>query len=636
LAIDGITDGKFSSQSTTHTGGHGEGDTEPWWQVRLGIDDTTPLGTIKLWNRQQEDNVDEVQIVQTTTLAVVSDGQLAYGGAAGLDIKSCASQVGGKSFDGGLHSASLAQRGTAACGDDTFVLSVPFGGVGSTPCTTSKIHFSAVAEITDEDATSNLAGSQPGESMQAKLQACPNVGQVRVRRSPPDARGGYQWIITFTGAPGNLAELQVLQNNIAVPGATVRVTTIQDGNDNRYYNYASKLAELEGRVVPPNCVALGSKCEAAWLMILPHNFSSVANNDALEVAKSYALWKRRLTSDKREQAFSLPSGGVWGSRYVRVQLEGKGYLSLAEVQVFEARNRPLSLHAGGSPISPTSFPGGIPYAPEESLNEAFGGASAEGEWQLVVRDLAARQKVNLDNSKKRRKIHGAGGISDWVLRVTDTSGDVLTYYMDVDAEVQTLPKYGNLYVGLSEAEAEHLDMDGNGELDRAEGKDYLNSYVREYHQMDVPSQKLILDRFMADYQLHNAVRIQEAEGLQRYLSQCYGPVTDTYNLHRIDGQNDNLLRTTCRDQFGVGNRLSTNRDGAVARKNHVIRRERVVRYVPIEGYKGQDSFTYRIRVGSKLSDARGTVSVGVRICRGYDECENDDFSFHTNQRHSRN
>merc|ERR1711871_807781 len=315
---------------------------------------------------------------------------------------------------------------------------------------------------------------------------------------------------------------------------------------------------------------------------------------------------------------------------------GKGYLSIAEVQVFEALNRPLKEYSGGSPISATSFPGGLPYAPEESFNEAFRGMSAEGDWQLVVNDLKPRQVTNLDSSKARRKPHGMGGLSDWILRVTDTSGDVLEYYMDIDAQVQTLPKYGNLYVALSEAEAQHLDRDANGLLDREEGKDYLNHYVREYHRMDVPTQKLILDRFMADYELHESVRIQEEEGLQRYLSQCYGPVTDTYNIFRMDGQNENMLRSTCRDQFGVGNRLSTNMDCAVARKNHVVRRERVVRYVPIEGYKGMDSFTYKVRVGSEMSELRGTVSVGVRICRGYNECGDDDDAFHDHQRHSRN
>jgi hypothetical protein len=154
--------------------------------------------------------------------------------------------------------------------------------------------------------------------------------------------------------------------------------------------------------------------------------------------------------------------------------------------------------------------------------------------------------------------------------------------------------------------------------------------------MDAPTKKLILDRFMADYQLHNAVRIMEEEGMQRYLSTCYGPVTDTYTLLRMDGMNQNLLRSSCRDQFSIGNRLNTDLDGSVARKNHFVTNERRVRYIPVEGYKGEDYFTYKIRVGSTLSTVRGRVDVGVRQCRGYDECEADDFPFQQDQRHSRN
>ena len=74
----------------------------------------------------------------------------------------------------------------------------------------------------------------------------------------------------------------------------------------------------------------------------------------------------------------------------------------------------------------------------------------------------------------------------------------------------------------------------------------------------------------------------------------------------------------------------------MARKNHVVRRQRTVRYVPIEGYKGEDSFTFKVRLGQKMSEARGTVKLGVRVCRGYDECGEDDWAFHQHQRHSRN
>ena len=171
-AIDGVTDGKYSALSTTHTGGHGDGDPQPWWQVKLAIDDSTPVGTVRLWNREQEDNLNEIQIIQTTTLAVVDEKMVytsghVYDGAtkarlAGVSIGSCASLAGNNNYKGGLlqklHQQGLTadEEGTGDCGDDTFTLLIPFGAVGSTPCTTAPIHFSAVARILDESRGSLL------------------------------------------------------------------------------------------------------------------------------------------------------------------------------------------------------------------------------------------------------------------------------------------------------------------------------------------------------------------------------------------------------------------------------------------------------------------------------------------------
>jgi hypothetical protein len=112
---------------------------------------------------------------------------------------------------------------------------------------------------------------------------------------------------------------------------------------------------------------------------------------------------------------------------------------------------------------------------------------------------------------------------------------------------------------------------------------------------------------------------------------------DSYSLLGLNGgQNHDVMSSSCRDQFNVGNSLSTTREGATA-GHHNIRHDRVVRYVPLTGYRGKDSFSYNIRHQDVWSKERGLVEVETRVCRGFDnDCGNDKFAFSNHQRHSRN
>jgi hypothetical protein len=249
-------------------------------------------------------------------------------------------------------------------------------------------------------------------------------------------------------------------------------------------------------------------------------------------------------------------------------------------------------------------------------------------WNLHITDDAPRQVLNEGTSEPIQKIHGQGAISDWVLHVTDNQGETRDYYMDMVAKVETMPKYGNLFMMLDDTEFEHLDRDRNGELDRAEGTKYLNHYVRGYRQMDDPSRRSILDTFLLDLELYGGIRLQEEEGLQRYLSPCYGRVSDTYSLWRYSGQNHplpgGLISSTCVNQFGVGNTMSSSDEGSIAVKHH-IKYSRSIRYVPVQGFTGKDSFSYQMQMGPKESTVRGNIDVTVKLCRGYDECNQDLF-----------
>lgn len=305
-AVDGNVNGYYSSESVTHTRATGTRvalDAYPWWEVDLDEGDAQNIGTIKLWNRQQEANRDEVQVVTTSAAGILAG---------------------------------------------SFTLSMEHNGVTTT---TGAISVNAVANKRDEDPSSSTAGVGLGESMQAKLQALSNLNSVRVRRSDPDARGGYSWTITFVSEPGDLNELTVASNDItsAVPSVTVR--TSQDGNSNVYYNYDNQVVQITGSLFP------------CWVMMYDEATGSPGDVD-LDTAKSTAKWRKRLATEQRETTLVLPANTT--GRYIRVQSESEVLpMSIAEVQVYEARFSSFRTYEGGSPMSATD------YQSEKSLDEAF-------------------------------------------------------------------------------------------------------------------------------------------------------------------------------------------------------------------------------------------------------------------------
>ena len=209
--MDGNIDGFFSAGSVTHTGGSSlcvrvpafarswcltlpriacvrrtlDPDPQPWWYVDLG--QSQVVGSIRVWNRQDEIDTDEMQVVTTTAAGPL--------------------------------------RGS-------FRLSYEADGVVEY---TDDIAVDAVAQVQQEDQSSSVAGVGAGESMQAKLQALSKLVQVSVSRSSADKYGGYSWSITFLSEPGNLEQLRVHWNNITSPFGEVSVRTPIQGSSSVWY-----------------------------------------------------------------------------------------------------------------------------------------------------------------------------------------------------------------------------------------------------------------------------------------------------------------------------------------------------------------------------------------------------------------
>lgn len=129
-------------------------DPQAWWMVDLEEDQF--IGSVRIWNRQDEIETEEIQVVTTSAAGILAGN---------------------------------------------FTLSFTYR---SQTLVTDYISVNAVAMRDDEVPDSTVIGQRPGDSVQALLEDLDNIGQVRVARSLPSVRGGYSWSITFMSEPGKV------------------------------------------------------------------------------------------------------------------------------------------------------------------------------------------------------------------------------------------------------------------------------------------------------------------------------------------------------------------------------------------------------------------------------------------------
>ncbi|CAE7934421.1 unnamed protein product, partial [Symbiodinium sp. KB8] len=188
-AIDGNTNGFYSADSVTHTGSasvvaDGPSDSESWWELDLG--QQQPVGTIRVWNRVQEPNVDEVQEIRVTAATLVKGG--------------------------------------------TFRLSVT---IGDNTAVTAPISVFAVAKASDEDPSPTApAGAGAGESLEAKLEGVPFLPAVTVTDMGRSTKAEQVWRVTFSSEPSDITVLAPQDIDINAVHAAVQVKTLREGNNN--------------------------------------------------------------------------------------------------------------------------------------------------------------------------------------------------------------------------------------------------------------------------------------------------------------------------------------------------------------------------------------------------------------------
>eukprot|EP00520_Triparma_pacifica_P008483 CAMPEP_0118646096 /NCGR_PEP_ID=MMETSP0785-20121206/7860_1 /TAXON_ID=91992 /ORGANISM="Bolidomonas pacifica, Strain CCMP 1866" /LENGTH=7824 /DNA_ID=CAMNT_0006538039 /DNA_START=267 /DNA_END=23742 /DNA_ORIENTATION=+ len=502
LAIDGNVDGFASRGSVSHTGGHGEEDWNPWWQVRL--ESEVKIGGIRVWNRQLQQARDEIQVIN-----VVAPGKNPQG---------------------------------------TYRMRIDYGG---------KNYTSKVDLPVDAAATGSL------ETMSGALEAMlGRLGSVDVTRtSTTNLLGGYQgyqYTVTFKGHPGDVPKIGIHYTNFTLtPDAKVMVETLRQGVDNPKYNY--KLDSNEKEYV--------DNLYPCWIFIFD---STVPQPELIEdfyELKKKAVWMQEVAQGGR--VINLSPGGITGQT-VRVMLNNTNYLSLAEVQVYEANIESMSQYSGGSPIQ--ERPIVQPYIAEDSLDDTWKNVQFGGLWHLTITDT---KKYNSDRDIGQIREHnGMGKINDWVLMITDMAGVIHRFYVDYHVEVLTLPKYGELYF-------QELN-------DKDEGYSLFNGRTFS--------------------------KLEEAPGMGRFLAPCYG--VDTTGLNGVESVGNHRF---CPLNYGVGGLRSWQKTGAKPVVN-LHGKERVVVYKPFADFLGQDHFTYRTLFGTVPGETT-EVRVNVKNCRIYEKEE---------------
>ncbi|RQM26474.1 hypothetical protein B5M09_002920 [Aphanomyces astaci] len=437
-------------------------------------------------------------------------------------------------------------------------------------CTTPPVSVGAVAMRQDERLF--------GESFQAKLEAC--TGQVTVLRSAADRMGGYAWTVTFVEDVGSIALMDVVHATQAT--LETSVTTLWDSTANVWYSFQTAVpGELYGDTLYP-----------CYVMVF--DTLSALTFETVQDALAAAVWSRWVETAQVEATIVLPPHTI--GQYIRIQHNSPQYLSVAEVEVYAERYHSLAEYFEGSPVASQAYDSNVVWAPEVSLQLAFGGQSARGDWSLVLQDR--RASVAVGTVKDAYPLQGQGGLSEWQLVVTNTAGTTTTHYLPMVATISTIPKYGDLLVDARESETDHLDSEGNAYLDPSEARQYLSTYWPGYLFLDAFVQYRILQDMVDTYALYGRLKVYGQQGQRRWIAEtCEGAVCVMPPTH-----------------YELYTSMS------VAAPQHLLDKTRTVAYVPSPGFVGMDTFTFSTQLNNH--DAPGLVRIQVLHCRD-PTCVND-------------
>lgn len=514
-AIDGGASPFFGDLSVTETS---NGDFEAWWQIHVQGSD---VQSINIWPRTPQEWVPAVVSVTVKAFDQFPRGKFKLEFQGVLDEE-------------GVHNAVR----------------------------TGFINMGATAN----DVSNRL--KEHGSLRQLK------VARQTIYGDGEEKGNGHKYLITFF-------RVEIAEPVISVVETTfVGGTDIIDGqnvdNFRRYQLSTSSKVEVRGQAKQVDRVAnfvggvdgLNSWLLPYWVMIFEETGSLPPVG--LEESKNISVWKQKYTRiDKLEQI--VFTDALKNVGYVKIQREGIGSLSLAEVEIYEHRLNTLLWYKEGYPVSPT--PVTKPFQPLDSFANAFNNVKFQGQWSVQFSTTTEHTAGNI-----RGWEGSVGTVSDWVLVVTDLSGITQTYYMDLRAEVTAMPKYGQLITSTTGTTSPY------GEWRDA-------------------------------FELGEGGYIEVSPDRKRYLGICNG--VDTTGMNGVRSGYSSYRH--CPDSFGIGHTLTNRLTGDYPEKNQFLRSERVLFYVPNSNYLGPDFFTYEIFEGPMVQKSSQTnqneVTVHVRQCR---------------------
>jgi hypothetical protein len=312
----------------------------------------------------------------------------------------------------------------------------------------------------------------------------------------------------------------------------------------------------------------------------------------LETGLKEAIWYQKY--DKMGTFEQVVLNRDFKVTYLKIQREGYGSLSLAEVEVYQIKLNTMSSFDRGNPVNPSVLT--RPYQPEQSFSSSFNNLKFDGRFLLQINQKVLKLSNNIQGYSGNY-----GTISDVVLIITDMVGVVHTYYQDLRAELTSLPKYGKLINAVRHTPSPFGDW-------------------REAFEVG-------LDETLVP-----------KDGGRRLLGICYGVDTSGLNgirsglpLPNVD-INQVRLGTNgprfCTDNYGVGLSIDQHRVLGDRPNQYFLRYERMVQYMPNLNYLGPDYFTYIIHDGLNIQNhVSGSYATGVgstnevtvhsRYCRTY-------------------
>jgi hypothetical protein len=283
---------------------------------------------------------------------------------------------------------------------------------------------------------------------------------------------------------------------------------------------------------------------------------SIGNNvpTNITIAKQVAIWYLEITSIDKVRIITLPK--VYNVASLRIQRIGAGQLSLTEVAVYSTALRGLDSYNRGSPVQNTEL--GSMYNPATPLQPVYSEMPYDGVWVVTVSQGSSRWKV-------KNGVVPQGSISEAVIVVTDMAGVVTTYYQDIYAVVESLPRYGTLFTTESGS---------------------LLGYTSWHEAFGLLYGRPIMPDVARSIRLGQCAADPNGNCLQNV------PSTRDYRIEltqQVKGDKP-LLKT-------------------------ILRSERILYYVPDPGFQGQDFFTYSTYFSSSIQQQDQTVTMVVQPCR---------------------